>query len=126
MNFLPHLSLSSDVQYDTDSKSVGTNTRLRWTFLPVADLFVVYNRNVRSILDRGRLDSNQLLVKLHYAWRLWCSSLRSSRAVRSRQRASRQYDLPARPVCRIVRHDDRRQSQLPSELRERRAVEEGR
>jgi hypothetical protein len=70
MNFSPDLSLSSYVQYDTDSKSVGTNTRLRWTFLPVADLFVVYNHNVRSILDRWRLDSNQLLVKLQYAWRL--------------------------------------------------------
>src|SRR6185436_2233961 len=40
MNFSPDLSLSSYVQYDTDSKSVGTNTRVRWTFLPVADLFV--------------------------------------------------------------------------------------
>ena len=70
MNFSPDLSLSSYIQYDTDSKSIGTNTRLRWTFLPVADLFVVYNHNVRSVLDRWRLDSNQLLVKLQYAWRL--------------------------------------------------------
>jgi len=70
MNFSPDLSLSSYIQYDTDSQSVGTNTRLRWTFLPVADLFVVYNHNVRSIFDRWRLDSNQLLVKLQYAWRL--------------------------------------------------------
>jgi hypothetical protein len=62
--------VSSYVQYDTDSKSIGTNTRLRWTFLPVADLFVVYNHNVRSLLDRWSLDSNQLLVKLQYAWRL--------------------------------------------------------
>ena len=63
-------SVASYVQYDTDSESVGTNTRLRWTFRPVADLFVVYNHNVRSIVDRWRLDSNQLLVKLQYAWRL--------------------------------------------------------
>ena len=32
-------------------------------------LFVVYNHNVRSLLDRWQLDSNQLLVKLQYAWR---------------------------------------------------------
>jgi hypothetical protein len=70
MNFSPDLSLSSYVQYDTNSESVGTNTRVRWTFLPVADLFIVYNHNVRSILDRWRLDSNQLLVKVQYAWRL--------------------------------------------------------
>jgi len=70
VNISPDLSISSYVQYDTDSNSLGTNTRLRWTFRPVADLFIVYNHNVRSILDRWRLDSNQLLVKLQYAWRL--------------------------------------------------------
>ena len=70
VNISPDLSVASYVQYDTDSESVGTNTRLRWTFLPVADLFVVYNHNVRSIVDRWHLDSNQLLVKLQYAWRL--------------------------------------------------------
>jgi hypothetical protein len=70
VNFSPDLSVASYVQYDTDSRSLGTNTRLRWTFLPVADLFIVYNHNVRSLLDRWQLDSNQLLVKLQYAWRM--------------------------------------------------------
>jgi hypothetical protein len=70
VNLSPDLSVASYVQYDTDSESIGANTRLRWTFLPVADLFVVYNHNVRSMLDRWQLESNQLLVKLQYAWRL--------------------------------------------------------
>jgi hypothetical protein len=70
LNFSPDLSLSSYLQYDSDTESFGTNTRLRWTFRPVGDLFVVYNHNVRSILDRWRLDSNQFLVKLQYAWRM--------------------------------------------------------
>jgi hypothetical protein len=70
LNISPDLSISSYVQYDTDSQSVGTNTRLRWTFLPVADLFVVYNHNIRSLLDRWGLESNQLLLKLQYAWRM--------------------------------------------------------
>jgi hypothetical protein len=70
VNVSPDLSVSSYTQYDTESDSVGVNTRLRWTFLPVADLFVVYNHNVRSLIDRWQLDSNQLLVKLQYAWRL--------------------------------------------------------
>jgi hypothetical protein len=48
---------------------VGINTRLSWTILPVADLFIVYNHNVRSLLDRWQLESNQLLVKLQYAFR---------------------------------------------------------
>ena len=70
VNISPDLSIASYIQYDTDSESVGTNTRLRWTFRPVAELFVVYNHNVRSILDRWRLDSNQLLIKLQYAFRM--------------------------------------------------------
>ena len=69
LNLSPDLNISSYVQYDTTTASVGVNTRLRWTFTPVADLFVVYNHNVRNILDRWQLDSNQLLVKLQYAFR---------------------------------------------------------
>ena len=46
INVSPDLSIASYVQYDTDSDSIGVNTRLRWTFTPVADLFVVYNHNV--------------------------------------------------------------------------------
>ena len=69
INLSPDLSIASYVQYDADSQSFGTNTRLRWTFRPVADLFIVYNHNVRSILDRWQLDSNQLLVKVQYALR---------------------------------------------------------
>ena len=69
VNISSDLSISSYVQYDTDSDTVGANTRLRWTFRPVADLFIVYNHNVRSQFDRWHLDSNQLLVKLQYAFR---------------------------------------------------------
>jgi hypothetical protein len=69
VNVSPDLSISSYIQYDSESKLLGTNTRLRWTFRPVADLFIVYNHNVQSVLDRWQLDSNQLLVKLQYALR---------------------------------------------------------
>ncbi|MBI3492797.1 MAG: hypothetical protein HY047_13625 [Acidobacteria bacterium] len=69
VNLSPDLNIASYVQYDTTTESIGVNTRLRWTFKPVADLFVVYNHNVRNILDRWQLDSNQLLVKLQYALR---------------------------------------------------------
>lgn len=70
INFSPDFSVASYVQYDTNSESVGINTRLRWTFRPVAELFVVYNHNVRSLVDRWQLESNQFLVKLQYAWRV--------------------------------------------------------
>ncbi|HWI17485.1 MAG TPA: hypothetical protein VNT81_07050, partial [Vicinamibacterales bacterium] len=69
INVSPDLSIASYVQYDTESDSVGINTRLRWTFTPVADLFLVYNHNVRSLLDRWQMESNQLLIKLQYALR---------------------------------------------------------
>ena len=49
INISPDLSIASYVQYDTDSDSVGVNTRLRWTFSPAGDLFVVYNHNVRDL-----------------------------------------------------------------------------
>ena len=70
INVSPHLQVSSFVQYDTNSASIGTNTRLRWTFRPPADLFVIYNHNVRDVEHAGwRLESNQFLVKVQYALR---------------------------------------------------------
>ena len=68
-NVSPNLSVSSYVQYDTVSDSVGVNSRLRWTFRPEAELFVVYNHNVRSVVDRWQLESNQLVMKVQYAFR---------------------------------------------------------
>jgi hypothetical protein len=65
----PNLNVSSFVQYDTDSRSLGTNTRLRWTFTPVGELFVIYNHNVENLADRWQLESNQLLIKFQYAFR---------------------------------------------------------
>ncbi len=82
-NVSPDLQLTSFVQYDDESKKLGTNTRLRWTFHPLGDLFLVYNYNVRdqqpgdmedpmSSFRPGRnwtLDSTQLRLKVQYAFR---------------------------------------------------------
>jgi hypothetical protein len=70
VNLSSDLSISSYAQYDTVSESVGVNSRLRWTFRSVGDLFVVYNHNVQSLLERWQFESNQLLVKLQYALRM--------------------------------------------------------
>lgn len=72
VNVSPDLQFNSYVQYDNESKTFGTNTRVRWTFTPTGDLFVVYNHNLRTLdpLTRDRqlrFISNQLLVKLQYA-----------------------------------------------------------
>ncbi len=69
LNLSPDLQLNSFLQYDTEQRTFGTNTRLRWTFNPRGDLFVIYNHNLREIQDRWRRDANELLVKLQYTFR---------------------------------------------------------
>ena len=69
LNLSPNLQLDSFLQYDTGDRAFGTNTRLRWTFNPRGDLFVIYNHNLREIQDRWRRDANELLVKLQYTLR---------------------------------------------------------
>ena len=90
LNLSPDLQFNSYVQYDDAGSGFGMNTRVRWTFSPLGDLFLVYNHNLARALDPdsgrpvGGLDprgpgaddrrrwefaSNQLLVKLQYAFR---------------------------------------------------------
>jgi hypothetical protein len=69
LNLSSDLHLDSFLQYDTEDRTFGTNTRLRWTFHPRGDLFVVYNHNLRQIEDRWRRDANELLVKAQYTFR---------------------------------------------------------
>lgn len=72
VNVSPDLQVSSYVQYDNQSRSIGSNTRLRWSFSPQGEFFLVYNHNLdeeRNLLDRRvgwRFASNQLLTKLQY------------------------------------------------------------
>jgi hypothetical protein len=71
INVSSDFQISSLIQYDNQSRSLGTNTRLRWTFSPLGDLFVVYNHNAeRDLTNRFHFASNQLLIKLQYALRL--------------------------------------------------------
>jgi hypothetical protein len=65
----PDLDVSSFVQYDTETRSLGANTRLRWTFHPLGDLFVVYNHNLDRATGDFRYESNELLVKVKYGLR---------------------------------------------------------
>jgi hypothetical protein len=69
VNFSPDLTLSWFVQYDTESREVGSNSRLRWTFDPSGDLFIVYNHNLKDRGSRFSLESNQLLIKAQYTLR---------------------------------------------------------
>ena len=69
VNLSPDLTISSFLQFDSESRSFGSNTRLRWTFHPAGDLFVVYNHNLQDFESRWRFESNQLLVKAQYTLR---------------------------------------------------------
>jgi hypothetical protein len=65
----PDLELNSFLQYDNESRSFGSNTRLRWTYKPLGDLFVIYNHNVRNTGSAWSFDSNRFTVKLQYTLR---------------------------------------------------------
>jgi hypothetical protein len=78
VNVSPDLQVNSYVQYDNQSHSFGTNSRLRWTFAPLGELFVVYNHNLlHDFVDgvgnrpdrRWGFASNQLLIKIQYVFR---------------------------------------------------------
>ena len=69
VNVSPDLQFNSLVQYDNTSNTVGSNTRVRWTFNPAGDLFLVYNHNISTFPERWTFDSNALLVKVQYALR---------------------------------------------------------
>ena len=72
LNLSPDLQVNAFVQFDNETRSLGTNTRLRWTFHPQGDLFVIYNHNIRDFKEAPSgwaKDSNSLLVKAQYAWR---------------------------------------------------------
>jgi hypothetical protein len=69
------LDLSSFVQYDTETRNLGTNTRFRWSFHPLGDLFLVYNHNLsRQGVPSTQNESwvfanNELLLKVTYGFR---------------------------------------------------------
>ena len=67
-NISPNVSINSLVQYDTESRTIGSNSRLRWTITPTAELFVIYNHNLRDRLDRWSFESNRFLTKFQYTF----------------------------------------------------------
>ena len=69
LNLSPDLQFNSFVQYDTEDRSFGSNTRLRWSFDPRGDLFLIYNHNLRQLESSWRKDASQLLVKVQYTFR---------------------------------------------------------
>lgn len=73
--FNPDMILSSNIQYDSESRDVGANTRFRWTIKPGADLFIVWNRGWQRPFDNDsffglKTVSDQLVAKLRWTFRM--------------------------------------------------------
>jgi hypothetical protein len=72
--FNPDVILSSYIQYDSESRDLGANTRFRWTIRPGNDFFVVWTHGWRRPIagdDRLSFQSinDQLVVKLRWTFR---------------------------------------------------------
>jgi len=70
LNLSPDLDVNSLLQYDTESRLLGTNTRLRWIFHPRGELFLIYNHNSLRTDERWQRESDELMLKVKYALRL--------------------------------------------------------
>jgi hypothetical protein len=69
-----YTSLTSFLQYDSVSQTLGNNLRLRWTLRPGNDLFIVWNRGWKRLYsspsDRTLSPDRELLaVKLRWTFR---------------------------------------------------------
>lgn len=70
MNVSPDLQLTVFGQYERESQEFGVNARMRWTFDPLGDVFVIYNHNATEDGQLGwRTQDSQLLLKIQYAFR---------------------------------------------------------
>ncbi len=70
VNFSPDLQWSFLGQYDREEDEFGVNSRIRWTFHPLGDLFLIYNNTAIDEVDGGwTTQTSQLLLKVQYAFR---------------------------------------------------------
>jgi len=67
--FSPDLQLLNYFQYDSVTRSLGMNSRLRFTYRSLLDIFLVYNRNWVDTQGRFLADLNQFFIKVQYSWR---------------------------------------------------------
>jgi len=74
LSWSPDLSLSTFVQYDNVSLALSSNTRLRWTFRPGDDFFLIWDRTwIRNAIQPGvslAPDAESLVAKIRWTFRL--------------------------------------------------------
>lgn len=70
-SFTPLISLTNFVQYDTDSRNIGLQSRLRWILKPGNEFFVVLNHSWQeNNLNRFEAVQTRFRIKLNYVFRL--------------------------------------------------------
>ena len=68
--FTPLITLSNFIQYDTESRNIGLQSRFRWTMKPGNDLFLVLNHSwEENSFDRFEALQTRFRVKLNYTLR---------------------------------------------------------
>jgi len=65
----PNFQILNYLQYDNISHSLGLNSRLRYTYRSILDVFLVYNRNWLESNGLYRIQLNQIMLKIQYSWR---------------------------------------------------------
>lgn len=68
----PDLILSTDLQFDSGSRNLGANVRLRWTIRPGREVYVVWNRGWREPGEETRRllpVAEQVVAKLRWTFR---------------------------------------------------------
>ena len=66
--FSPLVSWENLVQYDTQSGTVGLNSRLRWAFRDGEEIFVVFNQNVEADDLEFTLDTTEIVAKIGWTF----------------------------------------------------------
>ncbi len=69
-SFTPFVTLANFVQYDTETRNIGLQSRLRWILTPGTEFFVVLNHAWQEDeLDRFESAQTRFRVKFNYAFR---------------------------------------------------------
>ncbi len=69
-SFTPFITLANFVQYDTESRNIGLQSRLRWIVTPGTEFFVVLNHAwEENEFDRFEAAQTRFRVKFNYTFR---------------------------------------------------------
>jgi hypothetical protein len=66
----PLMFVSALMQYNSTTRTVSTNARFRWEYLPGSELFLVYNEDRNTLVqDRSSLSGRSFIVKMNRLFR---------------------------------------------------------